>query len=74
MHGLQRDPIRAEGNLFFKGFMLLLFAISTKVSGDDRWRAGWSMTGVGGEQFPWTLSSLAEHLATQWKAREYGLH
>jgi len=72
--GVEADPIRAEGMLFFKGFLLLLMSMTTRVGGADRWKEKWQMAGVGGTKHDWTLANLARHLSEQWSERECGLH
>ena len=72
--GVEPDPIEAEGMLFFKGFLLLLMSIATRVSGDDVWRAPWTMANVGDTTKEWTLAKVAAHLQQQWKERACGLH
>jgi len=73
--GIEPDPIQADGMLFFKGFMLLLMSITTKVGGREAaWRKPWFMAGVGDSQHSWTLRTLADHLQQQWADQECGLH
>ena len=35
--GLQMDPIGATGNLFFKGFFLVMLGLHLRTTGDERW-------------------------------------
>lgn len=72
--GLQMDPVAADGNLFFKGFFLLLLGLARYVSGDDRWNEPFTMVRDGADTFTWTHSGIAEHLARQWDARPEGPH
>ena len=36
-YGLPMDPVAADGNLFFKGFFLVILGLHLAVSGDRRW-------------------------------------
>ena len=72
--GVELDPIAAEANLFFKGFLLLVMGIHAHVSGDDKYFQEWPMAGVGGTSRTWTVPAVAGHLEAQWSQRECGLH
>ena len=72
--GLQMDPIGADGNLFFKGFFLLMLGLHRYVSGDDKWNQPFDMVRDGENTFTWIYSGIAEHLADQWRARPDGCH
>lgn len=79
---IQPDPIAAEAMLFFKGWLLLVMGAATRVGGQDqadgkaRWERPWKMAGVGGQEFEYTLTKVAEHLVRQWQeaAPRGGLH
>ena len=64
--GLQPDPIGADGNLFFRGWLNLLLAIYKYVSGDDKWEQPWRIAGYENEQFEWTQPRIVEHLHRQY--------
>ena len=51
--GVEADPIRAEGMLFFKGFLLLLMSMTTRVGGVERWKDKWHVAGVGDTKHEW---------------------
>ncbi len=72
--GLQPDPIGAEGNLFFKGWLNLTQALHTYVTGEDKWGEPFMMAGVERTKFEWTQHRLVEHLVHQWTAHPMGLH
>ena len=72
--GLQMDPIGADGNLFYKGFFLLILGLHRYVSGDDKWNMPFDMIRDGENTFTWSYSRIAEYLADQWRARPEGCH
>ena len=72
--GLQMDPIGADGNLFFKGFFLLMLGLHRYVSGDDKWEQPFEMIRDGASTFTWSHRTIAELLADQWGARHEGCH
>ena len=70
--GLQPDPIGADGNLFFRGWLNLLLAIYKYVSGDDKWEQPWLIAGYENERFEWTQPRIVEHLHRQYTDRPEG--
>jgi hypothetical protein len=70
--GLQPDPIGADGNLFFRGWLNLLLSIYKYVSGDDKWEQPWEIAGYENEHFEWTQPGIVEHLAQQYADRPEG--
>lgn len=72
--GYEKDPIAAEGMLFYKGWLILTLGIYTRVSGNKKYLQPFDVAGVGGTTTRWTLGEAAEHLKTQWSQRECGLH
>jgi hypothetical protein len=72
--GLQPDPIGAEGNLFFKGWLNLVMSLHAYVTGEDRWGAPFEVAGVGGTRFQWTQHRLTEWLVELWKRYPAGPH
>ena len=72
--GVQMDPIAADGMLFYKGFFLVLLGIRSLVSGDDRWNTSFEMIRNGDNSFTWTHSTIAAHLADQWRRMPKGVH
>ena len=64
--GLQPDPIGADGNLFFRGWLNLLLTIYKYVSGDDKWEKPWQIAGYENEKFEWTQPRIVEHLHRQY--------
>ncbi len=64
--GLQMDPIGADGNLFFKGWFLMLLGFHLYVSGDEKWNEPFDMVRDGENTFTWTHNGIAELLANQW--------
>jgi hypothetical protein len=72
--GLQMDPVRAEGNLFFKGWFLVVLGFYLYVSGDEKWNQPFEMVRDGENTFTWTHTAIAEHLMTQWSRRPEGVH
>jgi len=72
--GLQPDPIGADGNLFFRGWLNLVLSIYKYVSGDDKWERPWEIAGYENEHFQWTQPKIVEHLHSQYTARPEGPH
>ncbi len=70
--GLQRDPIGADGYLFFRGWFHLLLATYKYVSGSDRWASPFMVTGYGDEEFEWDHHRLATRLEEQYRQRPEG--
>ena len=72
--GLQADPIGADGNLFFKGWLNMIQSFHVYVSGKDEWGKTFEVAGVDRARFEWTQHKLAEHLRTQWQSNPMGSH
>ncbi len=72
--GLQKDPIGADGYLFFRGWFHLLLSTYKYVSGDDKWTKPFKVTGYGDEEFEWDHHRLATRLEEQYRQRPEGPH
>ena len=72
--GLQPDPIGADGNLFFRGWLNLVLGIYKYVSGDDKWERPWMIAGYENEHFEWTQPKIVEHLQQQYTDHPAGPH
>lgn len=72
--GLQPDPIGADGNLFFRGWLNLLLTIYKYVSGDDKWEQPWQIAGYENQRFEWTQPRIVEHLQQQYTDHPEGPH
>lgn len=72
--GLQKDPIGADGNLFFRGWLNLILSIYKYVSGDDKWEQPWQIAGYENEHFEWTQPKIVEHLHKQYTDHPEGPH
>ena len=72
--GLQPDPIGADGNLFFRGWLNLILSIYKYVSGDDKWERPWQIAGYQNEHFEWTQPRIVEHLHQQYTDHPEGPH
>ena len=72
--GLQPDPIGADGNLFFKGWLNLTQALHTYVSGKDKWASSFDLAGVNRTRFQWTQHQLVDHLHETWTKTPMGPH
>jgi linalool dehydratase/isomerase-like protein len=72
--GLQRDPIGADGYLFFRGWFNLVLSVYKYVSGDDKWERPFMVTGYGDEQFEWDHSRIADLLERQYSQHPEGPH
>jgi len=57
--GLQWDPIGADGNLFFKGFFLVMLGLHRRVTGNARWDAPFDMIRDGEHTFTWWHTKIA---------------
>ncbi len=72
--GLQMDPIGATGNLFFKGFFLVMLGMHLRTTGDERWEKPFDMIRDGENTFTWFHSAIAELLHRQWAEAPAGCH
>ena len=72
--GFHMDPIGADGNLFFKGWLNLTQSLHTYVSGYDKWSSSFSVAGAYNSRFEWTQHQLADHLHQQWSKTPMGPH
>ncbi len=72
--GLQWDPVGADGNLFFKGFFLVMLGLHRRVSGNARWDAPFEIVRDGEHTYTWWHTKIAEHLTEQWRAHPEGCH
>ena len=72
--GLQPDPIGADGNLFFRGWLNLILSIYKYVSGDNKWEQPWQIAGYENQQFEWTQPKIVEHLRQQYTDHPEGPH
>jgi hypothetical protein len=72
--GLQMDPIGADGNLFFKGFFLVMLGLHLRTTGDERWNRPFDIVRDGENTFTWFHSAIAEHLHDQWARTPDGCH
>jgi Linalool dehydratase/isomerase len=72
--GLAPDPVAAEGNLFFKGWLNLMLGFHAYVSKDHRWTEPFPVTGLEDRTFSWTHDGVNALLARQWRERPEGPH
>ena len=72
--GLQADPIGADGNLFFRGWLTLVMALHSYVSGSRKWHEPFEVAGIDRSRFAWTQPRIAEHIADQWIRHPEGPH
>ena len=72
--GLQMDPIGADGNLFFKGFFLVMLGLHLRTTGDERWNDPFDIVRDGENTFTWFHSAIADHLHEQWQRTPDGCH
>ena len=70
--GLQMDPIGADGNLFFKGWFLVVLGLYRRTTGDAKWSEPFDMVRDGEHTFSWSHPTIAQHLAIQWSKRPEG--
>jgi hypothetical protein len=73
--GDQPDPIGADGNLFYKGFLSLLLGLRGRISGEDRWERIFAVV-PDADSGGWTYShrTVNETLEGQWARRPAGCH
>ena len=72
--GFHADPIGADGNLFFKGWLNLTQSLHTYVSGYNKWSTPFNVAGAYNSRFEWTQHQLADHLHQQWSKTPMGPH
>ena len=72
--GLQMDPVGADGNLFYKGWLLVVLGLHRYVSGDEKWNQPFDIVRDGENTFTWTHTGVANHLVSQWSERPEGCH
>jgi hypothetical protein len=72
--GLQPDPIGADGNLFFRGFLNLLLGLYRYIAGDDKWDRTFPVAGYGEREFHWSHGRITEFLTLQMGERPQGPH
>jgi len=72
--GLQMDPIGATGNLFFKGFFLVMLGLHLRTTGDERWNRPFDIVRDGENTFSWFHTAIADHLHEQWANAPHGCH
>ena len=72
--GLQADPIGADGNLFFKGWLNLIQCLHVYTKGEDTWGQPFQVAGVDRTRFEWTQHTLVSHLTSQWQENPFGPH
>jgi hypothetical protein len=73
-YGIQADPVKADGMLFYKGFFTLLLGLHRYVSGDQKWDQPFLMIRDGENSFEWSHSKIAAYLAEQWHNSQAGCH
>ncbi len=73
-YGLQPDPLGADGNLFFRGWLNLVLSAYKYVSGDDKWEKPFKVIGYQDREFEWSQRQIVERLERQWDAHPEGIH
>ena len=72
--GLQPDPIGADGNLFFKGWLNLIQCLHVYMTGEDTWGQNFQVAGLDRKRFEWTQHSLVDKIVSQWQDNPLGPH
>lgn len=72
--GHQPDPIGADGNLFYKGFLLLLLGLRARISGEDRRHEPFAVVPDADGGWVYSHSGVSETLEAQWGGRPEGCH
>jgi hypothetical protein len=71
---LEWDPIGAQGNLFYKGFLDLLLGLHAYVSGSEKWNEPFVVVGEPARSFTYTHRAVNDLLSAQWGSRPEGCH
>jgi len=66
------DPIGADGNLFFKGWFLMMLGFYLYVTGDEKWNEPFDMVRDGENTFTWSHTTIADNLSLQWSRTAEG--
>lgn len=72
--GLQPDPVGADGNLFYRGWLNLTLGLRRYLSGEAREHEPFEVTGYRNRRFEWTHSRVAHLLSHQFEQRPQGPH
>ena len=72
--GLQMDPVGADGNLFYRGWFLVVMGLHRYVSGDSKWNDPFDVVRDAENTFSWTHEKMARFLHDQWVDRPEGPH
>src|SRR5260370_36304571 len=72
--GLQPDPIGADGNVFYRGWLNLLLRMRRYVSGNADHDERFDVTGDLNRQFTSTHARIPALISAQWAARPQGPH
>ena len=72
--GLQPDPVGADGNVFFRGWLNLLLGMRRYVSGKADQDVPFDVSGYRNRQFSWTHRRIAELISAQFVSRPQGPH
>ncbi|HTY97534.1 MAG TPA: hypothetical protein VMB91_10885 [Solirubrobacteraceae bacterium] len=72
--GHQPDPIGAEGNLFYKGFLSLILGLRARISGEDRRHEPFAVVPDADGGWVYSHQAVIETLESQWGARPEGCH
>ena len=72
--GLQMDPIGADGNLFFKGFFLVMLGLHLRTTGNERWNQPFDIVRDGENTFTWFHSADRRAPSRQWTEAPAGCH
>jgi hypothetical protein len=72
--GLQPDPVGADGNLFYRGWLNLTLSIRRYLAGEATEHDSFDVTGYRNRRFPWTHSRVARLLSHQLGDRPQGPH
>jgi Linalool dehydratase/isomerase len=72
--GLEWDPIGAQGNLFYKGWLDLMLGLHAYVSGSQKWNEPFVVVGESDRSFTYTHRAINDVLSAQWGSRPEGCH
>lgn len=72
--GVQPDPIGADGNLFYKGFLSLMLALRRRIAGPHDPQRAFVVARELDGGFPYTPTAVHETIERQWAAHPEGCH
>lgn len=72
--GYQPDPIGADGNLFYKGFLALMLGLRRRISGEDRRDSPFVVAADRDGGWIYSHDAVLKTIERQWGTRPEGCH